>query len=162
MTGPGDGYDSALSALRNGAENLAVALATWQARDDTKPDAHARRCASDAVDAILPRPPGPFGMFGGEAEHDEWVAQRDAAIAAEATRWSRAGITDAEDLATKYSALCDLFERAWHGLPLTPGPGDIGMTSDEARAEADRMLGIMNGGPWRVDDEADADPPATS
>ena len=69
---------------------------------------------------ILPRPPGPFG---GEAEHDAWVAQRDAAIAAEAGRRSRACITDAEDLATKYSVLCDLFERAWHGLPLTPGPG---------------------------------------
>ena len=38
MTGPRDGYDSALTAIRNGAENLAVALATWQARDDTKPD----------------------------------------------------------------------------------------------------------------------------
>jgi hypothetical protein len=55
MTGPRDGYDSALTAIRNGAENLAVALATWQARDDTRPDAHAaarhsqsmlsRRCA---------------------------------------------------------------------------------------------------------------------
>ena len=54
--------------------------------------------------------------------------------------------------------LCDLFERAWHGLPLTPGPGDFSMTSDEARAAADRMLDIMNGGPWRADDEADADP----
>ena len=68
------------------------------------------------------------------------MAQRDAAIAAEAARCSRAGITDAEDLATKYSALRDLAERAWHGLPLTPGPGDFGMTSDEARAAADRML----------------------
>ncbi|MGO8896081.1 MAG: hypothetical protein ACLQB1_41230, partial [Streptosporangiaceae bacterium] len=66
-------------------------------------------------------PPGPFGMFGDEAEHDEWVAQRDATIAAEAARLSRTGITDAEGLATKDSALCDLFERAWHGLPLTPG-----------------------------------------
>lgn len=107
--------------------------------------------------AIAPRPPGPFGMFGDEAERDEWVAQRDAAIAAEAARCSRAGITDAEDLATKYGALCDLFERAWHGLPLTPGPGDFSMTSDEARAAADRMLG-----PWRVDDEVGADPAATS
>ena len=103
-------------------------------------------------------PPGPFGMFGGEAEHDEWVAQRDAAIAAEAARCSRTGITDAEDLATKYSALRDLAERAWHGLPLTPGPGDFSMTSDEARAAADRMLGIMNGGPWRADDEAGRGP----
>jgi hypothetical protein len=27
-------------------------LAIWQARDDSRPDAHARRCGSDAVDAI--------------------------------------------------------------------------------------------------------------
>ena len=52
MTGPRDGYDSALTAIRNGAENLAVALATWQARDDTKPDAHARRAANSAIDAV--------------------------------------------------------------------------------------------------------------
>ena len=52
MTGPREGYDSALTAIRNGAENLAVALATWQARDDTRPDAHARRAASGAVDAV--------------------------------------------------------------------------------------------------------------
>jgi hypothetical protein len=112
--------------------------------------------------AIAPRPPGPFGMFGDEAERDEWVAQRDAAIAAEAARCSRAGITDAEDLATKYGALCDLFERAWHGLPLTPGPGDTGMTGDQAQAAAGRMLETMNGRPWRADDEIGADPAATS
>jgi hypothetical protein len=45
-----DGYDGPLSALRNYVENLAVALAIWEARNE--PDAHARRCASDAVDAI--------------------------------------------------------------------------------------------------------------
>ena len=33
------------------------------------------------------------------------------------------------------------------------------MTSDEARAAAGRyMLGIMNGGPWRADDEAGRGP----
>ena len=50
MTGPGDGYDSALSALRNNAEDLAIRIAIWEGRRE--PDAHARRCASDAVDAI--------------------------------------------------------------------------------------------------------------
>jgi hypothetical protein len=51
--GAGDrGYDDALSSIRDGAEDLAVALAIWQARDDGKPDAHARRAANDAVDAI--------------------------------------------------------------------------------------------------------------
>jgi len=43
-------YDSPLSALREQVEDLAVALAIWEAR--TEPDAHARRCAGDAVDAI--------------------------------------------------------------------------------------------------------------
>ena len=47
-----DGYDGPLSALRNNVEDLAVALAIWEARDDTRPDAHARRCANDAVDVI--------------------------------------------------------------------------------------------------------------
>ena len=42
--------DSALSALRDHVEDLAVWLAVWEARSE--PDAHARRCASDAVDAI--------------------------------------------------------------------------------------------------------------
>jgi hypothetical protein len=53
MTEPGDrGYDDALSWIRNGAEDLAVALAIWEARDDTRADPHARRAASGAVDAI--------------------------------------------------------------------------------------------------------------
>ena len=50
MTGPGDGYDSALSAIRNHVEDLAIWITIWEARKE--PDAHARRCASDAVDAI--------------------------------------------------------------------------------------------------------------
>ena len=54
MTGPGDrGYDDALSSVRNVAEDLAVALAIWEAMDDTRADAHARRAASGAVDAML-------------------------------------------------------------------------------------------------------------
>jgi hypothetical protein len=50
LTRPGDGYDSALSALRNNVEDLAIRIAIWEGRRE--PDAHARRCASDAVDAI--------------------------------------------------------------------------------------------------------------
>jgi hypothetical protein len=49
MTGQ-DGYDSALSAIRNNVEDLGTWLAIWEARRE--PDAHARRCAADAVDAI--------------------------------------------------------------------------------------------------------------
>jgi hypothetical protein len=49
---PGDSADSALTALRSHVGNLAVALPIWQARDDGKPDAPARRAASGAVDAI--------------------------------------------------------------------------------------------------------------
>ena len=43
-------YDSPFSALREHVENLAVWIAVWEARN--KPDAHARRCAGNAVDAI--------------------------------------------------------------------------------------------------------------
>jgi hypothetical protein len=42
--------DASLSALRSHTQDLAVWLAVWEARQE--PDAHARRCASDAVDAI--------------------------------------------------------------------------------------------------------------
>ena len=52
MTGPRDGYDDAVAAIRSHAGQLGAALAIWQARDDTKPDAHARRGANDAVDAL--------------------------------------------------------------------------------------------------------------
>ena len=45
-----DPYDAPLSRLRNNVEDLAVALAIWENRRE--PDAHARRCASGAVDAI--------------------------------------------------------------------------------------------------------------
>jgi hypothetical protein len=43
-------YDAPLSAVRSHVENLAAWLAIWEARRE--PDAHARRCTSDAVDAI--------------------------------------------------------------------------------------------------------------
>ena len=43
-------YDDALSALRNGVDDLGTWLGIWEGR--TEPDAHARRCASDAVAAI--------------------------------------------------------------------------------------------------------------
>jgi hypothetical protein len=47
-----DVYDAALRAICSHVEDLAVWLAIWSARDDTRPDAHARRCANDAMDAI--------------------------------------------------------------------------------------------------------------
>lgn len=43
--------DSALAALRGHVEDLAEALAAWEARDDTRPQADARRAASLAVAA---------------------------------------------------------------------------------------------------------------
>ena len=52
MNGLQDSYDDAVSALRNHIDGLGVWLAIWQARDDGKPDAPARRAANDAVDAI--------------------------------------------------------------------------------------------------------------
>jgi hypothetical protein len=45
-----DAYDGPLSALHSGIDDLGVWLAIWSARNE--PDARARRCASDAVDAI--------------------------------------------------------------------------------------------------------------
>jgi hypothetical protein len=45
-----DACDEALSSLRNRVDDLGVRLAIWSHR--TEPDAHSRRCASDAVDAI--------------------------------------------------------------------------------------------------------------
>jgi hypothetical protein len=43
-------YDEPLSALREQVENLATWLAIWENRKE--PDARARRCANDAMDAI--------------------------------------------------------------------------------------------------------------
>jgi hypothetical protein len=45
-----DAWDALLSALRDHVIDLAVWLAIWEARRE--PDADARRCANDAVDAI--------------------------------------------------------------------------------------------------------------
>ena len=47
-----DAYDAALSAIRSHVEDLGVWLAVWKARDDARLEPHARRCASDAVDAV--------------------------------------------------------------------------------------------------------------
>ena len=45
-----DPFDAALSAVHDAVDNLGPWLAIWAAR--TEPDAHARRCASDAIGAI--------------------------------------------------------------------------------------------------------------
>jgi hypothetical protein len=52
MTPPGapDPWDRDLAAVHDAVDYLGTGLAIWHAR--TEPDAHARRCASDAVDAI--------------------------------------------------------------------------------------------------------------
>ncbi len=47
-----DPYDDALTALRNHVDDVAIWLAIWSARDDGKPEPHARRCAGDAVKAV--------------------------------------------------------------------------------------------------------------
>jgi hypothetical protein len=49
MTGT-DPYDAPLSTIRGRVDDLGAWLAIWEARHE--PDAHARHCASDAVDAI--------------------------------------------------------------------------------------------------------------
>jgi len=43
-------YDAPLSAIREHVENLAAWLGIWENRSE--PDAHARRCTSDAVNAL--------------------------------------------------------------------------------------------------------------
>jgi hypothetical protein len=43
-------HDAAVSAVRSHVDDLAASLAVWQARQE--PDAHARRCANEAIDAI--------------------------------------------------------------------------------------------------------------
>lgn len=50
MTGTASPYDAPLSALRNRVGDVATWLAIWEARSE--PDAHPRRCANDAADAI--------------------------------------------------------------------------------------------------------------
>lgn len=50
MTTRQDAYDDALSAIHNHVEDLGAWLGIWENRSE--PDAHARRCAADAVDAI--------------------------------------------------------------------------------------------------------------
>ena len=53
MNGPqGSCYDDAVTAIRSHADDLGVWLTIWQARQEDAPDPHARRCASDSIDAI--------------------------------------------------------------------------------------------------------------
>jgi hypothetical protein len=88
---------------------------------------------------------GQFGMFPDRETRDAWVAERDRLIAAEAATLAGIGITGSEDLCTKYGYLCHLYETGE-----LPQPGEFGLlTSDEARAFADKVLTIMYGGPWR-------------
>jgi len=45
-------YNLALQAIGANLDDLALWLAVWAARDDARIEPHARRCASDAVNAI--------------------------------------------------------------------------------------------------------------
>jgi hypothetical protein len=45
-----DPWDGDLAVIRDSAESIPVWVGIWSARGE--PDAHARRCASDAIDAI--------------------------------------------------------------------------------------------------------------
>jgi len=46
---PPDPWDADLSAVHDAVDNLGPRLAIWERR--AEPDAHARRCASDAISA---------------------------------------------------------------------------------------------------------------
>jgi hypothetical protein len=45
-------YDAAVAAVRANLDDLSLYLAVWSARADACLETHARRCASDAVNAI--------------------------------------------------------------------------------------------------------------
>jgi hypothetical protein len=76
---PGDAYDGPLSALRNHVDDVAAWTAIWLARNE--PDAHARRCASDAVDAIY----GALGeLYRVRAQLVAEIRQSDETVAARA------------------------------------------------------------------------------
>jgi hypothetical protein len=74
-------YDAASSAVRAHVEDLAVWLAIWETR--CEPDAHVRRCASDAVDATLAELYGIRARLIGEtrAANDATAIRADALLA---------------------------------------------------------------------------------
>lgn len=49
---PGDAYADESAAILRHAEDTGTFLALWSVRDDSKPNAAARRSANDAMDAI--------------------------------------------------------------------------------------------------------------
>jgi hypothetical protein len=81
---PPDPWDAGLSAIRTAADSLGPWLAIWQARHE--PDAHARRCASDALGAIDAALAGLYGIRArlvGETRRadDETAARADELLA---------------------------------------------------------------------------------
>jgi hypothetical protein len=52
MTGPRDGYDDTVAAIRDNTDMLDAATRLWAARDDTRPQPEVRRAANTATDAI--------------------------------------------------------------------------------------------------------------
>ena len=91
-----------------------------------------------------------YGAFNTEQERDAFVAWRDRTLADEAERLKGIGITGADDLADKFTRLCNLYETICHTGELEDEDGEmLPLTSDNARAFATRVLEIMYGGPWR-------------
>jgi hypothetical protein len=74
-------------------------------------------------------------------------------LAAEAETLKHIGITGPDDLAGKYAELCDLYERTVCKDFAESMPEGLKLTSDDARAFADRVLEIMHGGPYRAGDQ---------
>lgn len=46
------GGGAAVAKIRSDLDYLGTALATWEARSETRPDAKARQAANDAMDAL--------------------------------------------------------------------------------------------------------------
>lgn len=81
---PPDPWDAALSVIRASVDDLGAWLAIWEHR--AEPDAHARRCANDAIDAIDAALAGLHGIRARLVSEtrqadDEAAARADALLA---------------------------------------------------------------------------------
>jgi hypothetical protein len=91
---PGSDLDADLSVILDRAESIPAWVAIWQAR--TEPDAHARRCASDAIaaadDLLAATHRIRARLVGQVREADDQAAARvDELLARDGPRSSRPG-----------------------------------------------------------------------
>ncbi len=94
---------------------------------------------------------GNFGIFDTAEQRDAFNALCDEMLAKQAETLKVIGIKDADDMSEKFGLLCNLYETIYHcDGDLEDEYGEmLPMTSDEARAFADKVFQIMYGGAWR-------------